>query len=40
MRRTKWWMWLLTLSLLLAMASIAHAQHNLETITLPVEGMV
>lgn len=40
MQRTKWWLWLLTLSLLGATVGPAHAQDNLETITLPVEGMV
>ncbi len=38
MQRTKWW--LLTLNLLWATVGLAHAQDNLETITLPVEGMV
>ncbi|GIK37025.1 MAG: hypothetical protein BroJett011_08580 [Chloroflexota bacterium] len=40
MQRTKWWMWLLTLDLLGATVGPAHAQDTLETITLPVEGMV
>lgn len=40
MQRTKWWLWLLTLNLLWATVGPAHAQDTLETITLPVEGMV
>lgn len=38
MRRIK--LWLLVLSLLLAIIGSTHAQDNLETITLSVEGMV
>lgn len=40
MQQKKVWMWLLVLSLLIAVVGVAHAQDNLETITLPVEGMV
>jgi len=40
MQQIKLWIWLLALNLLLATVGIVHAQDNLETVTLPVEGMV
>lgn len=40
MHLTKLWLWLLVLSLLVAITGVAHAQDNLETITLSIKGMV
>lgn len=40
MRRIIWWRWLLILNLLLVTGGVAQAQDDLETVTLPVEGMV
>ncbi len=40
MRRIKLSVWLLVLNLLFVIGGVARAQDNLETITLPVEGMV
>ena len=40
MHQTKLWIWLLTLTMLLAVVGVAHAQDSLETITLSIKGMV